>query len=171
MKRTLLLLLAFLAISPVSWAASTINATNPYSYGANIGWMNWRPSAADGVTIGEFVCSGWIYGANVGWINIGDGTPDNNIQYSNASATDFGVNYTIDPTLPGRPCCAASPTAPTSAGSTSRTPAIRGCVSPMADSKATPIPLTAAGSIWATAPSRSKPTLLNRHRHRHGRDG
>jgi len=64
--------------------------------------MNWRPSLADGVEIDEYVLSGYIYGANVGWINIGDGTPTNNIQYSNASATDFGVNYQIDPMLPGK---------------------------------------------------------------------
>lgn len=101
MKRFLpLLSLPFFAAT--SWAASTINPSEPYSYGANIGWMNWRPSAADGVEVDEYVLSGWIWGANVGWINMGDGTPENNVQYSNASATDFGVNYVTDPTQPGR---------------------------------------------------------------------
>lgn len=94
--------LALLLLASPCWAASTINSTEAYSYGANIGWMNWRPSAADGVEIDEYVVSGYIYGANVGWINMGDGTPENNIQYSNASATDFGVNYSIDPNLPGK---------------------------------------------------------------------
>jgi len=92
--------LAIMAAS--GWAASTINPTEAYSYGANIGWMNWRPSAADGVEIDEYVLSGYIYGANVGWIHMGDGTPANNIQYSNSAATDFGVNYQIDPMLPGK---------------------------------------------------------------------
>ncbi|MFN2507705.1 MAG: hypothetical protein ABR589_02920 [Chthoniobacterales bacterium] len=64
--------------------------------------MNWRPSAADGVSIGEYICSGYIYGANVGWINMGNGAPTNQIQYSNSSGTDFGVNYSIDPALPGK---------------------------------------------------------------------
>ena len=32
---------------------------------------------------------------------MGDGTPDNGIQYSNASATDFGVNTIEDPSVPG----------------------------------------------------------------------
>jgi hypothetical protein len=82
-------------------AASTINSTNSYAWGANIGWTNWRPSAADGVAIGEFICSGYIWGANVGWINLGNGFPVNNIQYQNNSAADFGVNYGIDPTQPG----------------------------------------------------------------------
>ena len=100
--KTLLLLLA---LSTPCWATSTINPGNPYSYGANVGWMNWRhnqPNSGDGVVIGEYVCSGYIYGANIGWINMGDGEPENFIQYSNASADDFGVNYQIDPVLPGK---------------------------------------------------------------------
>jgi hypothetical protein len=82
-------------------AASTINSTNAYGWGANIGWTNWRPSAADGVSIGAYTCSGYVYAANVGWINLGNGNPANHIQYQNNSATDFGVNFTIDPNNPG----------------------------------------------------------------------
>jgi hypothetical protein len=99
--RPLLLAVAVVALPISTQAASTISPANPYSYGANIGWMNWRASPADGVEIGEYVCSGYIYGANVGWIHFGDGTPTNNIQYSNSAATDFGVNYSIDPAQPG----------------------------------------------------------------------
>ena len=97
----LLLVIALLAFPFIARATSTISPGDPYSYGANIGWMNWRPSGADGVEIGEYVCSGHIYGANVGWIHMGDGTPVNNIQYANNSAADFGVNYSIDPAQPG----------------------------------------------------------------------
>lgn len=84
-------------------ATSTINSTNKYAWGANIGWTNWYDAngGAAGVVIGEFICSGWIWGANVGWINIGNGFPVNNIQYQNNSPTDFGVNYTIDSNQPG----------------------------------------------------------------------
>jgi hypothetical protein len=64
--------------------------------------MEWlADNAADGVSVGEFICSGWIYAANVGWINFGSGNPTNHIQYQNNSAADFGVNYGIDPTQPG----------------------------------------------------------------------
>lgn len=94
------LLLTALVLTEAN-ATSTISPGNPNSYGANIGWMNWRASGADGVVIGEYVCSGYIYGANVGWIHMGDGTPANNIQYSNGAAADFGVNYSIDPAQPG----------------------------------------------------------------------
>jgi hypothetical protein len=92
----------FLGLSLIARGGTTINANHQYSYGANIGWMNWlADNAADGVVIGEFICSGWIYAANVGWINFGNGMPANNIRYQNNSATDFGVNYGLDPTKPG----------------------------------------------------------------------
>lgn len=94
---------AFLLVAFASavQAASTINSTNAYSWGANIGWLNWRPSAASGVSIGRYICSGYLYGANVGWINLGNGNPANHIQYANNSGTDFGVNFSIDPNNPG----------------------------------------------------------------------
>jgi len=99
--KKLALLLTLAALPFTARAASTINATNAYAWGANIGWTNWLPSPADGVVIGEFICSGYIYGANVGWINVGNGNPVNHIQYQNNSATDYGLNYGVDPTQPG----------------------------------------------------------------------
>jgi hypothetical protein len=85
------ILLLFISVF-VGNAATTIDSSNPYAYGANIGWLNCRGDTASGANIGEYVCSGYIYSANVGWINLGSGTPDNGIQYQNNSATDFGVN-------------------------------------------------------------------------------
>jgi hypothetical protein len=97
-----LLTFAVMLTAPfVAEAASTIDATNHYAWGANIGWTDWMPSAPDGVVIGEYVCSGYIYAANVGWINFGSGNPTNHIQYQNNSATDYGVNFSVDPTQPG----------------------------------------------------------------------
>lgn len=102
MKRFLsLMLCAILLAVANARATSTINATNNSAWGANIGWTNWLPSAADGVVIGEYICSGYIWGANVGWINMGSGAPVNGIQYQNNAANDFGINYSIDPTQPG----------------------------------------------------------------------
>lgn len=74
-------------------AATTINATNKFSYGANIGWVDWRGDTNGGAVIGEYVCSGYIYSANVGWIHLGGGAPANLIQYQNNSASDYGVNH------------------------------------------------------------------------------
>jgi hypothetical protein len=73
-------------------AATTIDATNQFAYGANIGWVNWGGDTTNGAVIGEYVCSGYIYSANVGWINLGSGSPANQIQYQNNSAADFGIN-------------------------------------------------------------------------------
>jgi hypothetical protein len=74
-------------------AATTINIGNHFSYGANIGWMDWRGDVTAGAVIGEFVCTGNIYAANVGWIRLGSGTPANGIRYQNNSAADYGVNH------------------------------------------------------------------------------
>ncbi len=74
-------------------AATTINATNKFSYGANIGWVDWRGDTNSGAVIGEYVCSGYIWAANMGWIHLGSNAPANGIQYQNNSATDYGVNH------------------------------------------------------------------------------
>jgi len=85
--------LALLSLAFSLSAATTINDSNKYGYGANVGWMNVRGDVTNGAVIGEFCCSGYVYGANIGWIHLGDGTPDNGYEYSNTSATDYGVNH------------------------------------------------------------------------------
>jgi hypothetical protein len=87
-----LLLPALTAQLPTALASTTIDAVNRYAWGANVGWMDWRGDTNNGAVIGEYVCSGYIYSANAGWINLGSGSPANQIQYQNNSATDFGVN-------------------------------------------------------------------------------
>ena len=88
--------LAVLSAHPLTLhGATTINPFNQYTYGANIGWLDWSGGSgqtASGAVIGEYVCSGYIYSANVGWINLGSGSPANQIYYQNNSAADFGVN-------------------------------------------------------------------------------
>ena len=59
------------------FAGTTIDPGNPYAWGANVGWIDWRGDSANGAVIGEYACSGSIYAANVGWISLGDGTPIN----------------------------------------------------------------------------------------------
>jgi hypothetical protein len=76
-----------------AWAASTINSTDKFAYGANIGWLSAAADVANGSVIGEYVCSGYLWSANCGWIHLGGGTPVNAIRYQNNSATDFGVNH------------------------------------------------------------------------------
>jgi hypothetical protein len=71
---------------------STIDPTNHQAWAANIGFADWRPTASDGVSIGESYCAGYIYAANVGWIKMGTGAPANGASYTNSAASDFGVN-------------------------------------------------------------------------------
>jgi hypothetical protein len=52
----IVILLSPLALSLSARAASTINTTNAYAWDANIGWTNWRPSAANGGSIDEYIC-------------------------------------------------------------------------------------------------------------------
>ena len=92
MKRFLVLPLAWSLVLQGK-AATTIDASNHYAYGANLGWMDWRGDTTNGAVPGEYVCSGYLYAANVGWINLGSGSPANGIRYQNNSAADFGVNH------------------------------------------------------------------------------
>jgi hypothetical protein len=91
--KTLCFSILALAIGLDIRAAATINTVNKFSYGANIGWMDWRGDVAAGAVIGEFICTGDIYAANVGWIRLGSGTPANGIRYQNNSGADYGVNH------------------------------------------------------------------------------
>jgi len=91
--KTFLASLLLLGTITLGWSATTINPTDKYAYGANLGWMDWRGDTNSGAVIGEFVCSGYIWAANAGWIHLGSNAPANGIQYQNNSATDYGLNH------------------------------------------------------------------------------
>ncbi len=74
-------------------AGSTVNPSNQYGYGENVGWVNARGDFTNGVVIGDYVCSGYIYGANIGWIHLGSGAPTNGVRYGNQATNDYGVNH------------------------------------------------------------------------------
>ena len=91
--KTVVVSMLLLSSLVFGWAATTINTTNKFAWGANIGWMDGRGDTNNGAVIGEYVCAGYIYAANVGWSHLGSGSPANGIQYQNNSAVDFGVNH------------------------------------------------------------------------------
>ncbi|MFO1531955.1 MAG: hypothetical protein U1F77_20050 [Kiritimatiellia bacterium] len=92
----------FCLLLPLAAAAqSTIDATQKYAWAANTGWINFRPSATDGVVAGEAFCSGYAYSGNLGWIHFGDGSPANGHTYGNADAADYGVNHDGEGNLSG----------------------------------------------------------------------
>jgi hypothetical protein len=92
MKTFRIQILLLAAAASCCGATTTIDATNHFAYGANIGWLDWRGDTNNGVVIGEYACSGYIYAANVGWISLGNGSPPGGIYYSNSSGSDWGVN-------------------------------------------------------------------------------
>lgn len=94
------LVLAFVTAGS-ALADSTVDPANAFAWGGNVGSLNWRPTAADGVLTGEYVCSGMVWAANAGWINLGSGVPANGIRYQNNDGADFGVNLLPDGTLRG----------------------------------------------------------------------
>ena len=79
-RKTFVAIFALSVSLGATQAGSTIDDVNASGYGANIGFISWKPSAGDGVSIGEFICSGFIYAANGGWISMGNGSPTNHIQ-------------------------------------------------------------------------------------------
>ena len=84
---------------------SNVDPANKYTWGENIGWVDWFSAGPvpgqQGVVIGAFFMSGYAWAENVGWINFGDGTPENGVEYANTSGTDFGVNIDADGRLRG----------------------------------------------------------------------
>lgn len=88
-------LLAVLAVGIVAaQAGSTIDSTSKHSYGANIGWLDWKydSSGAEGVTVEAYRLSGKIYGANIGWIDTGNGSPASGMYYAQTGG-EWGVNH------------------------------------------------------------------------------
>jgi len=94
MKRPLILALTLAAAAPVAHAQVTnIDADNKFSWGENIGFMNWRDAdnTAAGVHFYPTHAQGAIWCENVGWIRMGSG-PADGVTYTNADDTDYGVN-------------------------------------------------------------------------------
>ena len=98
MKRTALLLVLSTLAAP---GQSTISPADKFGYGPNFGWINFRPSPADGVVVQETCLAGRAWSANFGWMDLGDGTPANGHTYSNSSAADYGVNLSASGRLTG----------------------------------------------------------------------
>jgi hypothetical protein len=88
--------LGMLSGSALAQPFSNVRDDHKYSWGENIGFMNWRDAVNDtkGVRVrfasGGFM-SGYIWGENVGWINTGNGAGP----YANTNNTNFGVNVNL----------------------------------------------------------------------------
>jgi len=74
----------------VALATTNVDPVSKFSWGENIGFMNWADAntGIDGVEVFSDHLKGFIWGENVGWINTGDGAAP----YANTNGTNFGVN-------------------------------------------------------------------------------
>jgi len=54
-------------------AATTINETNAYAYGANIGWIAFESNGNPRVDLSSGNLDGYVWSANCGWICLGNG--------------------------------------------------------------------------------------------------
>jgi len=81
-------------------AQTTIDETNKWAWSSGTGWINCRTIvtngsvvSTNGVSVSQYILWGYMYSPTVGWIDVGRGHPTNGMRYSNASATDYGVNH------------------------------------------------------------------------------
>ncbi len=82
-------------------AQSTISVTDRFACSANAGWIDLRPSAADGIRVTDTFLAGYAYAANFGYIDFGSGHPGNGHTYANGEDADYGVNLSPDGLLTG----------------------------------------------------------------------
>ena len=98
MQATLFFLLALIGVAA---GQSTISPTDRYAHAANAGWLDFRADTASGVRVTDTTLSGYAYAANFGWVHLGSGTPANGHTYSNATASDYGINLSPSGLLTG----------------------------------------------------------------------
>jgi len=59
----------FLTTLDANATSGTVDSTNKYAYGENIGWINFNPAQGD-VVVGDSELTGYAYGENIGWISL-----------------------------------------------------------------------------------------------------
>ncbi len=94
MNKTRLVMVAATLIATVAVGSlvgpSNMDPVDKWSWGENIGWMNWRDAdgSNQGVVVDADHLHGFIWAENLGWINVGNGGGP----YANTTGLDYGVN-------------------------------------------------------------------------------
>src|SRR5687768_10038765 len=52
-----------------SIGAQAPSTDDRFAYAENVGWLNFEPAHATGVTVTNTAVTGYAYGENIGWIN------------------------------------------------------------------------------------------------------
>jgi hypothetical protein len=90
----------FLALRGVVYAAGNIDAVNKYTWGTNIGWINFNPTYG-GVTVYADHLEGYAWAENIGWIRLGTYTGRSTHTYANSAAGNYGINRAAGGQLSG----------------------------------------------------------------------
>ncbi len=87
------------ALAASATGDSNVSPTKKFSWGENIGWLNWRDANGtaplgqqQGARIYRTLATGFIWGENVGWINLGNLATSSGGSYANTTGLNFGVN-------------------------------------------------------------------------------
>ncbi len=89
-----------LGVGPAT-AVPNIRPDTGWTWGSNIGWVQWAPSIEKAATLTQSVAHGFVFAPNVGWIHLGDGTPRDGVRYGNDGPEDYGININPDGALRG----------------------------------------------------------------------
>ena len=68
------------------------NEDKQFAWSETGAWINLEGDGANGVIVTPNYLAGFAWWQDFGWVNFGDGPPENDLHYSNATAEDFGVN-------------------------------------------------------------------------------
>jgi hypothetical protein len=86
--------------------ADSVDPTNKWAWGTNVGWLNFAPAVGGtntsyAATVYADHLQGYAWGENIGWIHLGTHTDDGAHTYGNTSNTDYGVNRDASGNLSG----------------------------------------------------------------------
>ncbi len=101
MNRKAPITIGVLIASGLALGMSNVSTTDKWSWGENIGFMNWRdagtPIGNQGASFDGDHLSGFVWCENLGWMNVGNGSGP----YPNDTGLRFGVNIEPDDRLSG----------------------------------------------------------------------
>ena len=76
-KRYLIIIAVWVVLCSVNLYAENIDPYNDdsqYTYGENVGWINFEPVYGNGVQVSSSAVTGMVWGENIGWINLSPAT-------------------------------------------------------------------------------------------------
>ncbi len=111
------LTILFLAIVSSAENIDPYEDGSQYTYGENVGWLNFEPNQGPGVTVSKTELTGYVWAENIGWINlspasyggvVNDGSGNlsgyawgENVGWINFGPADGGVTIDLDGNFSG----------------------------------------------------------------------